>query len=559
MPAKIYDAIVVGSGANGGWAAKQLCEGGMEVLVLEAGRKLDPAKDFTEHTWPYQMPFRGFGRPGWIAARQASTIYFASEYTTQLFVDDFEAPYTTPPDKPFNWVRSRHVGGRSVTWGRQSYRFSNYDFQAASHDGYGVNWPFRYEDLAPYYDQVEEFIGVSGRAEGWEALPDGKFLPPMNYTCGEQLLKQVVDGYGDRRLTIGRTAILTRAHQGRPACHWCGHCGRGCTTGSYYSSPASTLPAAARTGRLTLQPDSIAHEILVDNNGKARGISYVERLSKKTHEVYGKVIVLSASTLESTRLMLLSKSRFHPNGIGNSSGLLGHYLMDHTYGAGANGYLTKLVGPVNQFDDSRANGIYVPRFRNLQTKRQDYIRGFGYQGGASRGAFPSHADRTSGYGAAFKRRVREEWPYPIRLYTWGEMLARKENHVRINYDKKDHWGIPVLHIECQWSDNELTMMKDAVDTAQEMLRAAGAEITEVNYTPRSPGTCIHEIGTARMGTDPKTSVLNAFNQSWDVKNLFVTDGASFPSSGCANPTLTMMAVTARACDYLLDKHKKGEV
>ncbi len=557
MAVKIYDAIVVGSGATGGWAAKQLTQGGMEVLLLEAGRKLDPAKDFLEHAWPYDMPFRGFGRPMDLEVRQGSAAGFSSEYTTHLFVNDADVPYTTPPDKPFNWVRSRQVGGRSITWGRQSYRYSNYDFQAASHDGYGVNWPFRYEDLAPYYDLVEDFIGVSGRAEGWEALPDGRFLPPMKYTCGELELKKAVDRYGDRILTIGRTAILTRNHRGRPACHWCGHCGRGCTTGSYYSSPASTIPAAFQTGRLTLQPDSIAHEVLVDGNGLARGVAYIERLTNRSREVYGKTVVLCASTLESTRLMLLSRSRFHPNGIGNSSGVLGHYLMDHTIGCGAAGFLTRTAGPVDRWDDGRANGIYVPRFRNLKTKRPDYIRGFGYQGGGGRGMFPTHAEHTPGYGAAFKRAVRERWPYPIRLFAWGECLARYENHVRINYEKKDRWGIPVLHIECAFGDNELKMMKDAVDTAQEMLRAAGAEITEVNYTPRPPGTCIHEIGTARMGTDPKTSVLNKWNQSWDVKNLFVTDGASFPSSGCANPTLTMMAVTARACEYILDQYKKG--
>ncbi len=269
--------------------------------------------------------------------------------------------------------------------------------------------------------------------------------------------------------------------------------------------------------------------------------------------------MLCASTLESTRLLLLSRSRFHPNGIGNSSGVLGHYLMDHTIGCGAGGYLTRTAGRVSDWDDNRANGIYVPRFRNLKTKRPDYIRGFGYQGGAARGMFPGHARSTRGYGVAFKRQVRERWPYYASLYTWGEMLARAENFVRINGEKKDRWGIPVLHIECRHGDNELKMMKDAVDTAQEMLHAAGVEITAVNYTPRPPGACIHEIGTARMGADPKTSVLNPWNQCWDVKNVFVTDGASFPSSGCANPTLTMMAVTARACDYILEKHRLGEI
>jgi len=297
-----YDAIVVGSGASGGWAAKQLCEGGLEVLLIDAGRQLDPRKDFKEHTWPYELPYRGFGKPGDIDVRQKSASRFASEFTTQFYVNDADLPYSTPPDKPFNWIRARVVGGRTLAWGRQTYRLSDYDFQAASHDGHGVNWPIRYGDLAPYYDQVETFIGVTGRAEGYEALPDGKYLPPMNFSCGEVKLKKVVDSYGDRIMTIGRAAILTENHEGRVKCHWCGHCGRGCVTGSYFSTPSSTLPAAVKTGKLTLQTGAIAHQVLMGPDGKARGISFIDAETGQSQEVLSRIVMLNASTLESTRL-----------------------------------------------------------------------------------------------------------------------------------------------------------------------------------------------------------------------------------------------------------------
>ncbi len=558
---KIYDAIVVGSGATGGWAAKVLTERGMTVLVLEAGRQLNPEKDFREHTFPYELKYRGLVSGSKYAPRQPiqSRCYAANEYGHHLFVDDIDNPYTTPEDKPFWWIRGRHVGGRSVTWGRQSYRLSDYDFKAAERDGYDQPWPFSYKELEPYYDQVEDFVGISGSYEKLPQLPDSKFLPPMAMTCGERILKKAVESkFPGRNVIIGRAAILTKAHQGRAACHYCGHCDRGCTTHSYYSSPGSTLPAAAKTGRMTLRPNAVVREIIVDpNTGKASGVRIVNQITKRDYEEYGKVIVLCASTLESTRIMLNSKSRQHPAGLGNSSGALGHYLMDHMYQISAGGIVPVLKGMEYDYSDGRANGIYVPRFRNITDKHPNFIRGYGMQGGCSQGYSFSHARQTPGFGSEFKKLTRENpREIPFWLGAWCEMLPRKENRVTIDPNKVDAWGIPALHVECSHGDNERAMAKDALETIKEMSEAAGFRILSSSSTPAPPGFCIHEVGTARMGADPKTSVLNKWNQSWDVKNVFVTDGACFVSQGCQNPTLTMMAITARACDYIADEFKR---
>jgi choline dehydrogenase-like flavoprotein len=565
---EIYDAIIVGSGATGGWAAKELTQKGLRVAVLEAGRKLDPLKDYTEHTWPYELKFRGFGDQSDMQRTQPiqSKCYACNEYGRQFFVNDLENPYTTSPDKPFYWIRSRQVGGRSIPWGRQTYRLSNYDFKAASRDGYGDDWPLSYEELAPYYDKVEEFIGISGSYENLPQLPDSKFLPPMSLTCGEMVLKKAVSKLGDphRRVIIGRCAILTKPiHQGTPdaraACHWCGHCDRGCTTKSYYSSPASTLPAAARTGRMTLVPNAVVSHIIVDKQtGKAKGLHYVDALTRNHREILGKIVVLCAGTLESTRIMLNSTSSLYPNGIANSSGALGHYLMDHVGGGGASGSLPMLDAKRLE-QDGRANGIYVARFRNLTTKHGRFLRGYGFQGGAGQPLW-EHAKGIAGFGSELKQAVREYHPWGIGLGGFGECLARRENHVRLNKDVVDAWGIPVLHIEVTFGDNEREMVRDMGETAAEMLNAAGAKDIRVSYGPTStPGILIHEVGTARMGNDPKKTVLNKFNQAHDVHNLFVTDGACYVSSGNQNPTLTMMALTARACDYISEEYRAGRL
>jgi choline dehydrogenase-like flavoprotein len=564
MPQKIYDAIVVGSGATGGWAAKALTEKGMQVLVLEAGRQLDPMKDFTEHHFPFELKYRGLAPGSVYAPRQPiqSRCYAGNEYSAHLFVDDIDNPYTTPDDKPFWWIRSRQVGGRTIVWGRQSYRYSDYEFKAASRDGYGEDWPISYKDLEPYYSEVEEFVGISGSYENLPQLPDSRFLPPMAMTCGEHLLKKAVEkNFSNRKVIIGRAAILTRPHNGRAACHWCGHCDRGCTTFSYFSSPGSTLPAAAKTGRMTLRPNAVVREVLIDTRtGKAKGVRIIDQNTKRDYEEYAKVVVLCASTLESTRILLNTKTRQHPNGLGNSSGALGHYLMDHIYPMGVRGIMPKLRGQAYDYSDGRANGIYVPKFRNVFDKHPKFIRGYGMQGSVNMGYNYWKAKYIPGFGADFKKQARDI-PYEPNFFlgAWGEMLPRFENRVTINKNKVDAWGIPVLHIECTHSDNEAAMAADAFECAKEMALAAGAEITGEVRNPSPPGFCIHEVGTARMGADKKTSVLNKWNQSWDVKNLFVTDGACFTSIGCANPTLTMMALTARACDYIVEEYKKGNL
>ncbi|PYV89523.1 MAG: GMC family oxidoreductase [Acidobacteria bacterium] len=561
MPTQIYDAVIVGSGATGGWAAKELCEKGMKVLLLEAGRKLDPSKDFTEHVWPYELRYEGLRRSQELARQQPiqRRCYACDEYSGHFFVKDTENPYTTAEGKPFSWIRGRHVGGRTLMWGRQSYRLSNYDLKAASHDGFGMDWPISYEELAPYYDKVEEYIGVSGSYEKLPQLPDGKFLPPMNFTCGERLLKKAVDKMPGRRMTIGRVAMLTRDHNGRPKCHYCGHCERGCTTASYFSSPSSTIPAAMASRNLTLEPHSVVHKVLVDENGKPKGVEVVDELTGQTREAFGKVVILCASTLESTRIMLNSASRRHPNGLANNSGVLGHYLVDHIYDVTVMGILPNLAGKPKQWEDARNNGIYIPRYRNLGAREKDFIRGYGYQGGSGRGMFPAHARLMPGFGRDFKKIVRENWPMPVALYGFGEMLPRYENFVEIDKNRVDRWGIPVLRITCEHSDNERAMVRQIVADAQEMLQAAGAEIVQVNDKAAEPGLGIHELGTCRMGDDPQRSVLNKFNQAHDLKNLFVMDGGAFVSQGCQNPTLTMMALTVRACEYLVEEYKRGNL
>ncbi len=554
-----FDAVIIGSGATGGWAAKKLTEAGMTVAVIEAGRKLDPGVDVTEHDQPFGFPLRNTMLPKRRREEQhvQRECYQCDEMTSHLFINDLENPYTTPRDRPFIWIRGRHVGGKSVTWARHSYRLSDYDFKAASRDGFGVDWPISYADIEAYYDEVEEFVGLSGASEGLPQLPDGKFLPPMKMSCGEVMLRQAVMEKFGRTVTMGRVAILTKDHNGRAKCHYCGPCSRGCSTGSYFSSPASTLPAAEKTGRMTLMPNKTVSHISVGENGQAQGVWCVDTLTMNQSEVRGKIVMVCGSCLESTRILLNSKSRQWPEGLGNTSGVLGHYLMDHVMGGGARGVMPMLNGQ-REAVGNRPTGVYVPRFRNLDEKYSKFLRGYGFQGGSHEVGW-GYAFQIPGFGASFKKAVKESHPWSINLGGFGECLPRFENHCRLDDEIVDKWGIPVLHISAAFGENERAMVDDMAVTAAEMLTAAGATGVEASAEMTAPGLAIHEVGTARMGDDPKTSFLNKWNQSHEVKNVFVTDGSCYPSSACQNPTLTLMALTARTCDYIVDQRRRGEL
>ena len=561
MASKTYDAIVVGSGITGGWAAKELTEKGLETLVLEAGRPIDPAKDYAEHVPVWKQRYRGMGDRKAASETQPiqSTCSGVDEWNAKFFVNDKENPYTTPAAKPFLWIRGRQVGGRSIMWGRQSYRWSDLDFEANLREGVAVDWPIRYQDIQSWYDYVEDFIGVSGKAEGLPQLPDGKFLPPMQFTCAEETVRDAVEKYfgSERRLTMGRTAILTQAHRGRAACHYCGPCSRGCITKSYFSSLNSTLPAAHATGKLTVRPHSVVHGVVFDPaTRKVSGVQVIDGQTHQAMEFKAKVIFLCASALESTRILLHSTSTEFPNGLANSSGELGRNVMDHVMGGGATGVIPGHEDKLPQ--GRRPNGIYMPRFRNVKSKHPEFQRGYGFQGGAGREDWARGLEM-GGFGAEFKHTLRQPGPWRFDFFGFGECLPNPENSVSLDPEAKDAWGIPALRINCAWRENERALLKDMSISAAEMLAAAGATSITPFIEDNAPGLTIHEMGTARMGRDAKTSVLNAHNQAHDAKNLFVTDGACMTSSSCVNPSLTYMALTARACDYAVSQMKKGEL
>jgi len=541
-PSEPFDAIVVGSGATGGWAAKRLTEAGWRVALLEAGPKITP-RDFSEHLQPWQTPYL-FQSPLIKRERPIQSLCYACRETNyKWFVNDLDNPYTQ--DTPFHWIRQRVLGGRSLSWGRQSYRMSDLDFKAASHDGYGDDWPISYDEMVPYYELVERYVGISGQAEGLSQLPDSVFLPPMEMTCGEAILRDKVKAKMGRAVTIGRCAILTKAHNGRAACHYCGPCEQGCRTFSYFSSPWTTIADAQKTGKLALICDAVASHVTM-KDGKAAGITYIDRVTREPKEVRAKVVVLCASTLESTRLLMNSN-------ICNDNDALGRYVMDHIYQGGASGVMPMPETKPWAGPPERPNGIYIPRFRNVKEKETNgFIRGYGYQGGSS----PQFNMGAPGFGAAYKNAVRDTGHWNVSIGAWCECLARKENHVEIDKEKKDAWGIPILKVRAEWSDNEKRLWDDARIEAVQMLEAAGATGVHMTGQHSVPGFCIHETGTARMGNDPKTSVVNRFTQAHEVKNIFVTDGACWVSSGCQNPTLTMMAITVRACDYIIKEYAK---
>lgn len=556
-----FDAIVVGSGITGGWAAKELTEKGLETLVLEAGRNVVPEEDYVEHVPEWEMKFRGMGDRRKLVQEQPiqSACYACDEWSSKFFINDKEHPYTMDAGKPFMWIRGRQVGGRSITWGRQSYRWSDLDFEANAREGIAIDWPVRYADIAPWYDYVENFAGISGEALGLAQLPDSKFLPPMDLNCTERFVRSELGKHfgGERVLTIGRTAILTQDHQGRAACHYCGPCERGCITRSYFSSLNSTLPAAEKTGRMTVRPFSVVHSLIFDSKSRrATGVRVIDGQTKTAVEFHASVVFLCASTLESVRILLNSATPEFPNGLANSSGELGRNLMDHVMGGGATAFIP---GNEDRLEvGRRPNGTYMPRFRNVKSKHPDFLRGYGFQGGAQREGWERGVTQP-GFGAEFKKSLSKPGPWRFSFYGFGECLPNHNNYVELDKEKVDAWGIPTLKIHCAWGDNELALRKDMANSAAEMLSAVGAKEIRPFQGDAPPGLAIHEMGTARMGRDPKKSVLNSFNQAHDVKNVFVTDGAAMVSSGCVNPSLTYMALTARACDYAVNQMKKGEL
>lgn len=560
MTSKVFDALVVGSGASGGWVAKELTERGLQVLMLEAGPPRLPTRDFTEHVWPYQLKFRGFGDQGALLARQPvqRLCYACDEYSHQFFVDDHENPYTFPEGKPFMWIRGRQVGGKTFCWARESYRYSDYEFKAASRDGYGEDWPLDYKELEPYYDKVEAFIGVSGSREGLEQMPDGRFLPPMNLSCGSLVAKRVIEGEFGWRVMPDRVANLTVPLNGRPACHYCDQCQRGCYTASYFNSPSVTLPAAWRTGRLTLVSDAVVSDVVM-GEGKATGVHYIERASHRQAEAQAPIVVLAASALESTRILLNSTSRDFPSGLGNSSGVLGHYLMDHFTLEGAGGLMPGLKSSRREAVGTPC-GFLIPKYANTAGHpNKNFLRGYRFDGEGSQELY-GHAFSVPGFGLDWRRRVRDEIPYYFGIMAQGECLPRYENYVTLDPNKKDAWGIPALHIVASYGENEHSMARSMRQDVMAILDAMKLD------SPTPPGEAlslfgknIHECGTARMGNDPKKSVLNRFNQLHDVKNVFVTDGASFVTQGCYEPTLTIMAISARAADYIADEYRRGNL
>lgn len=563
MPAKrnVYDVLIVGSGASGGWVAKEVAERGLSVLMLEAGPPRVPTRDFTEHVWPYQLKFRGFGDQQRLLQNQPvqRLCYACDEYSHQFFVNDHENPYTFPADKPFMWIRGRQVGGKTFCWARESYRFSDNEFKAASRDGYGQDWPISYKDLEPYYDRVESFIGVSGSREGLPQFPDGQFLPPMALSCGALQAREVVGRKFGWRVMPDRVAVLTVPHRGRPACHYCDECQRGCFTASYFNSPSVTLPAAARTGRLMLVSDAVVSHVLMNRQGHAEGVHYIDRGTHQHREAYGRVVVLAAAALESTRILLNSRSPLFPQGVGNQEGVLGHYLMDHFTVEGAGGMMPSLRSSKRE-PVGRPCGFIIPKYANVGTNRNsNFLRGYRFDGDGSQELY-GHSFLLPEFGDAWRKRVREDIPYYFGMEAQGECLPRKENFVALDPHKKDAWGVPVLHIVSSYGENENAMAKAMrADLSAVLEEMKLSEITPPSERLSVFGKNIHECGTARMGNHPKTSVVDRNCKVHGVRNLFVSDGAVFVTQGCYEPTLTIMAISARVGEHIAEAARRGEL
>jgi choline dehydrogenase-like flavoprotein len=557
IDANTFDAIVIGSGMTGGWAAKELCEKGLKTLVLERGRNVEHIKDYPTATLdPWQLQHRDA-----LTAKMkeenpvVSQCYAFTEATQHFFVKDKEHPYVQV--QPFAWIRGYQVGGKSLMWARWTQRWSDLDFEANAKQGIGVDWPIRYADIAPWYSYVEKFVGISGNRDGIPHLPDGEFLPPMEMNCVEQHLKEVVESsYSGRHVIISRTANLSKELNGRGPCQYRDLCSRGCPFAGYFSSVSASLPAARATNNLTLRPFSVVRSIIYDaKQNKATGVRVIDAQTHKMTEYYAKIIFLNAGTINTTLVLLNSTSPQFPNGLGNTNDVLGRYLMDHNYRG-------HIEATYEGFEDKyyygrRPTGIYIPRYRNVGNDVQkDFLRGFAFAAGASRSRGNITDETDQRIGAAFKEQLTEPGAWGMWMTGMGECLPYYENKVTLSKDQKDAWGMPQVEIDCSYKTNELNMLKDILNSGSEMLEKAGFTNIEAADNKEAPGLGIHEMGTARMGKDPKTSILNAHNQIWDVKNVFVTDGACMASNACQNPSLTYMALTARAANYAVDELKK---
>jgi choline dehydrogenase-like flavoprotein len=554
-----FDAIVIGSGISGGWAAKELTEKGLKVLMLERGKNVEHIKDYTTASKdPWQFEHRGRTTQ---AQRERYPVihrgWAASEAVMGSWVDEKDSPYTEV--KPFTWWRSYQLGGRSLLWGRQSYRWSDLDFEANAKDGIAIDWPIRYRDIAPWYDHAEKFAGISGSLEGLPQLPDGQFLPPMELNCVEKDVAARIKAHykGERHLFIGRVANLTAPHEGRTNCQFRNRCWEGCPFGGYFSTQSSTLPAAMKTGNLTVRPFSIVTRLLYDKDSKkATGVEVLDAENNKTYQYFSRIVFLNASALNSTWVLFNTATDIWPGGLGSSSGELGHNVMDHHYNLGAS-------GTIEGFEDKytygrRPNGFYIPRFANIGNDRRDFLRGYGYQGQASRSGWGREIPELN-IGGDFKDALTEPGGWGIGATGFGEILPYHENKITLDKNVKDKWGLPVLSMDCELKDNEKKMRKAIVADLKEIFETAGAKNVHTWDSGHAIGHGIHEMGTARMGRDPKTSVLNGNNQVWDAKNVFVTDGACMTSSACQNPSLTYMALTARAADFAVTELKKGNI
>jgi choline dehydrogenase-like flavoprotein len=560
----MFDAIVIGSGMSGGWAAKELTEKGLKTLIIERGRHIEHRADYTDSLQPWELPNLGLVPEEEMARDYAvqSQCYAFTSATKHYWVKDSEHPYSHPDDKPFLWIRGYHLGGRSLMWGRQSYRMSAMDFEANAKDGHGSDWPVRYEDLAPWYDHVEKFAGISGSKEGLAQLPDGQFLPAMDLTPAEKDFKAKIEAaFPGRRLISGRCAHLTQAqpqHEelGRISCQYRSLCERGCTYGAYFSSLSATLPAARRTGNLTIVTDAIAHSLIHDpKSGKVTGVRVIDANTKQGRTYQAKLVFLCASAIATAQILLQSTSEAHPNGLANRSDAVGRYLMDHLYGMVVGGIYPGFQDVYHR--GRRPTGFYIPRFRNV-TEPAEYLRGYGYQGSVLRSNWKTTSQMRSGVGAAYKEQLRKPGPWTIGVAGFGEMLPRPENRVTLHPTKKDKWGIPLVHIDCSLGDNDKKIIAAAYEDGKAMLRAVGCTPAYVGKQG-AIGLGIHEMGTAHMGVDPHKSVLNQYSQAHDVPNLFITDGACMASGGCQNPSLTYMAMSARGAHFAVEFLRDGVI